>query len=967
MNYNPTQTFVVLVATTLLLSTLGAQTASPSTSASRGSATSSPADETVVLSPFVVQAETDYGYQATSSLSGGRLATDLKDTAVAVSVLTRELLDDIGANDAQSALMYATNSFAGTENDVNPEGGTGAQATGSGGAAGGGNSLRVRAIRDATATLDYFNTSFNADSYNIERIDISRGPNALLFGDSSTGGSFNVGTKRALSRPITRMSVRTSTFGGARGSLDINRPLSKSVALRINLLDQNTTGFRDYSRNRRLGAALAATWRINNSTEIRAQGEWGKMRVDTPAAFIRDNAAGWDHLTTISTLGQTVTTATQGLAATTANLVMNLAHPEFGFYTLNGTRRTVVVGNLNSLPLATELPVPALGLPFPITQTAPIDAPALLNGVKVWPVVPSYTYSSRATLYRRDEDYYAATVTFDKRIGQNLFLEFAAHTEELERNNWAQLTNQVYYDVMQIIPVGAATGLAVSAIPTMNNPDFLKPYLQGEARIVTSHPRNHEARAMAVYQLNTKWFNQRIGVLATRRVTNGDTIVYRMTRTNNPTQPNLGNVANVVVVRTNLDQPGLSGIDYELNRVYTDAAGVNVAYKNYTGSGAATAFDTGTTSYQVFASGSWLPSKRLYTTLGIRRDYYHEDDYAAVRDASTTELVGFAPPTTFENRVDNPSAGVVLHILPQLSLYASRSKSFVPAAGRQTYIQTPAPLRRGVGTDYGVKFSLFGNRITGSLGYYDTNEENNQVGSPTVVAAMTSISRTLVGFNEPTIDLFTDTQTAAAHGYELDITANLTKNWSLVLNGGLPKSTLSNALPYSRLLLDNNRDRWVQEATTLVNNGTDPNALTTVNNQIISMEGAFASFADGRPVSNVRNYRANVFTRYRFSQGFLKGFGIGGGVQFYGRNFVTTVSNQNIYASGYHVVDALLNYDCKLFGKNTKFQLNVRNVLNSVDFQYVNYFATTTAANGFPNNFRVNVPREFQFSVDVNF
>jgi outer membrane receptor for ferric coprogen and ferric-rhodotorulic acid len=61
-------------------------------------------DEKVVLSPFVVRGDKDSGYQAGNSLAGSRLNTELKDTAAAISVFTKEFLNDIGVTDVNHAL-----------------------------------------------------------------------------------------------------------------------------------------------------------------------------------------------------------------------------------------------------------------------------------------------------------------------------------------------------------------------------------------------------------------------------------------------------------------------------------------------------------------------------------------------------------------------------------------------------------------------------------------------------------------------------------------------------------------------------------------------------------------------------------------------------------------------------------------------------------------------------------------------
>src|SRR5687767_11788249 len=64
------------------------------------------ADETIVLTPFAVDATRDVGLVAASALAGGRLATDLKDTPVAYSVLTREFIDALGVSDVTEAAAW---------------------------------------------------------------------------------------------------------------------------------------------------------------------------------------------------------------------------------------------------------------------------------------------------------------------------------------------------------------------------------------------------------------------------------------------------------------------------------------------------------------------------------------------------------------------------------------------------------------------------------------------------------------------------------------------------------------------------------------------------------------------------------------------------------------------------------------------------------------------------------------------
>lgn len=95
---------IVLFLTVSALRCGRAQTAPPKPSA---------AEEAVVLSPFIVDTSAESGYQASSTLAGSRIKTDLKDVAASVTVLTTEFLDDLGAKDIASAMAFV----AGAEND----------------------------------------------------------------------------------------------------------------------------------------------------------------------------------------------------------------------------------------------------------------------------------------------------------------------------------------------------------------------------------------------------------------------------------------------------------------------------------------------------------------------------------------------------------------------------------------------------------------------------------------------------------------------------------------------------------------------------------------------------------------------------------------------------------------------------------------------------------------------------------
>ena len=63
-------------------------------------------DDTVTLSPFEVRSDQDTGYTATNTLAGSRLNTPIKDLGSAISVYTKEFMEDIGATSINDLLMF---------------------------------------------------------------------------------------------------------------------------------------------------------------------------------------------------------------------------------------------------------------------------------------------------------------------------------------------------------------------------------------------------------------------------------------------------------------------------------------------------------------------------------------------------------------------------------------------------------------------------------------------------------------------------------------------------------------------------------------------------------------------------------------------------------------------------------------------------------------------------------------------
>jgi iron complex outermembrane receptor protein len=198
---------LALALLTVSLVPLSAQTAGVSRST-----LPEPADQpTLVLSPFEVRAEEDRGYRATTTISASRLATELRDTPLTVNVLTEEIMKDLAAYELNDALNYVAGfrRIAETENAYVLRG------------------QRVNyAYRNGFPRYDFSATA------NIQRIEVVKGPAAILYGLTFPGGVINYITKRPHDKLAATVEAGFGSWDFYRGMVDVNVPLGDKFAYR---------------------------------------------------------------------------------------------------------------------------------------------------------------------------------------------------------------------------------------------------------------------------------------------------------------------------------------------------------------------------------------------------------------------------------------------------------------------------------------------------------------------------------------------------------------------------------------------------------------------------------------------------------------------------------------------------------------------------------------------------------------
>jgi outer membrane receptor for ferric coprogen and ferric-rhodotorulic acid len=203
-------------------------------SAPLASKAGSTAENPIQLSPFEVVDDTK-GYFSGNTMSGTRLNSKLEDIGAAITVMTKEQMSDFALLDINDIFLYsvgtegsgdytdfAVNNAGSVADNIqnNPRGAN-----------------RMRGIGSANLSLGNIALSglTPVDPLNIEGVEISRGPNANVFGLGSPGGTLNMIPANAnLTKDRTQTGSRADSLGGYRFDLDANRVLLKNrLAFRV--------------------------------------------------------------------------------------------------------------------------------------------------------------------------------------------------------------------------------------------------------------------------------------------------------------------------------------------------------------------------------------------------------------------------------------------------------------------------------------------------------------------------------------------------------------------------------------------------------------------------------------------------------------------------------------------------------------------------------------------------------------
>ena len=147
---------------------------------------------------------------------------------MAYSVITSEFLEAFNVTDVAEASQWTVNSNLNEGDGSSRVLGLNPSPSGN---------VRTRGVVAGTPTRNFFPYRSTGDSYNLDRVDFARGPNAVLFGAGGVGGTVNSVTKQANpAKASQEIRLQLGSYHRHRLTADVNQPVNAQFAVRTNLM-----------------------------------------------------------------------------------------------------------------------------------------------------------------------------------------------------------------------------------------------------------------------------------------------------------------------------------------------------------------------------------------------------------------------------------------------------------------------------------------------------------------------------------------------------------------------------------------------------------------------------------------------------------------------------------------------------------------------------------------------------------
>ena len=217
-------------------------------------------ENTTILPVVKVAADIEHGYAVPRSITATKTDTLIRDVPQSITVISQEQLQDLSPLSVTESVRYVPGvGVSSGEGNRDALVFRGNRSSGD---------FYIDGIRD---DVEHFR-----DFYNIDRLEVLKGPNGLMFGRGGSGGIFNRVRKEANWNPVQEIRFSGGSYDHKRFSLDAGHVVNDMVAVRFNGLYEHSGSFRQGVENQRYGIAPTVTIKPTNRTKVVIQAEFFK-------------------------------------------------------------------------------------------------------------------------------------------------------------------------------------------------------------------------------------------------------------------------------------------------------------------------------------------------------------------------------------------------------------------------------------------------------------------------------------------------------------------------------------------------------------------------------------------------------------------------------------------------------------------------------------------------------------------
>ena len=234
------------------------------------------ADEAAADAPAIIVYGRPDGYDLDKTPTATKTDTPLIDVPQTISVISRELLDDQGVTSLGEALRHVAGVSLGQ---------------------GEGHRDQIT-LRGQNSTADFFVDGIRDDAqyyrplYNVERIEVLKGANAMIFGRGGGGGVINrVSKAPEFDRTRAAISSSIDTFGGWTLGADLGAPLSDTLGTRFTATYEKFASHRQDYDGHFLGFTPTIGARLGDATDLSLTYEYVEDRRTTDRGVPSRNGA----------------------------------------------------------------------------------------------------------------------------------------------------------------------------------------------------------------------------------------------------------------------------------------------------------------------------------------------------------------------------------------------------------------------------------------------------------------------------------------------------------------------------------------------------------------------------------------------------------------------------------------------------------------------------------------------------